>query len=82
MVSPPTIILKSTHDKLAPERDIARQRSQSDHLHRLMNNDYIHWFSIFLEFVQELLKAAILDQPDGVRVLIETLWAHLVLPGQ
>lgn len=47
-----------------------------------MDNDYSHWLGLFIEFVQESLKAAILDQPDGMSVLMETLGAHLVLPGQ
>lgn len=82
LTSPPTTILKSTHDKLATEGDVARQRTQLDHLHRLVYNDNCHWLGLFLEFMQESLKAAILDQPDGMSVLVETLGAHLVLPGQ
>ena len=82
MISPPAIILKSTHDKLAAERVVARQWTHLSHLHCLVNYDHGDWFSIFLEFVQKLLKAAVLDQPDGMSVLVETLGTHLVLPGQ
>lgn len=82
-ISHPTIILKSTHDKLATERVVARQRTHLDQLHCLMNYDHGDWFGfLFLEFVQELLKAAMLDQPDGMSILIETLGTHLVLPGK
>ena len=76
-----TIILESAHDKLATERDVVRQWTQSNHLHCLVHNHYSHRLRPFLVFVQESLKAAVFDEPDGMWVLVQTLGAHLVLPG-